>query len=411
MRLARAPCASRGAVGALLVSETSNRRRRAGSVTGTRSITSTEQIVQVRSHHALTELAPLCDQWDRLAGGCPFRTWTWLSTWWRHYGEGRRPRRLFVIAAYDDSGDVAAILPCYATRSLVRGRTLRLLGDGEICSEHLGLLAAPKFADAAAEAIADFLADACDWDLADFVAVDENDQPTSRLFAALGNRRCHATRHPGNRTWAIDLTAAWDEFLALQSKSHRKQLRQIERRVLDGDRARWHLVEDAKDFECAWSILVDLHQRRRQSLGEPGCFSSPRWAAFHHDVARRMLVDGRLRLSWLELDGAPVAAEYHLAGCNATYAYQGGVDPDRLAEEPGRISTICSIRCAIAEGHTHFDFLRGDEPYKAHWRATPRTVWRWQAAAPRRLPIIRKQAWTAALRIGQLGRRVAAQFG
>jgi CelD/BcsL family acetyltransferase involved in cellulose biosynthesis len=367
--------------------------------------------VQVRSHHARAELEPLCDQWDRLAGGCPFRTWTWLSTWWRHYGDEGRSRRLYILTAYGDDGALVAVLPCYITRSLVRGRTLRLLGDGEVCSEHLGLLAEPAFAVLAAEAMAEFLVGASNWDLTDFVAVDDGDQLTARFLAALGERRCHATRHPGDRTWAIDLPATWEDFLALQSKSHRKQLRQLERRVLDGDGARWRLVEDATDFDRAWSILIDLHQRRRQSLGEPGCFSSPRWAAFHRDVARRLLDEGRLRLSWLELDGAPVAAEYHLAGRTATYAYQGGVDPDRLAEEPGRISTICSIRRAIEDGHSQFDFLRGDEPYKAHWRATPRTVWRWQAAAPRHLPIIRKQAWTAAQRIGELGRRVAAQFG
>jgi CelD/BcsL family acetyltransferase involved in cellulose biosynthesis len=293
----------------------------------------------------------------------------------------------------------------------VRGRTLRLLGDGDVCSEQLGLLADSAFADAAAEAIAEYLVDASDWDLADFVAVDDSDKPTARLMAALGERRCHATRQPGDRTWAIDLPATWEDFLALQSKSHRKQLRQLERRVIDGARTRWRLVEDASDFDRAWAILVDLHQRRRKSLGEPGCFSSPTWAAFHRDVARRLLDEGRLRLSWLELDGAPIAAEYHLAGRDATSAYQGGVDPDRLAEEPGRISTICSIRRALAEGHSQFDFLRGDEPYKVHWRATPRTVWRWQAAAPRTLPMLRKQAVAAAHRVGRVGRRVAALFG
>jgi CelD/BcsL family acetyltransferase involved in cellulose biosynthesis len=87
-----------------------------------------------------------------------------------------------------------------------------------------------------------------------------------------------------------------------------------------------------------------------------------------------MLASGRLRLSWLELDGVPAAAEYHFADQATTYAYQGGVDPDRLADEPGRLSTILFLRAAIEQGHRRVDFLRGDEAYKAHWRAEPRPV-------------------------------------
>ena len=41
---------------------------------------------------------------------------------------------------------------------------------------------------------------------------------------------------------------------------------------------------------------------------------------------------GQLRLSWLDLDGSPIAAEYHFTDGATTFAYQGGVDPDRLAE-------------------------------------------------------------------------------
>jgi CelD/BcsL family acetyltransferase involved in cellulose biosynthesis len=94
-------------------------------------------------------------------------------------------------------------------------------------------------------------------------------------------------------------------------------------------------------------------------------------------------------MSWLELDGTPAAAEYHLAGAATTYAYQGGVDPDRLDEEPGRLSTILCLRAAIDKGHRQLDFLRGDEPYKAHWRATPRRTFDCRVVPNRRLARLR----------------------
>jgi len=167
----------------------------------------------------------------------------------------------------------------------------------------------------AAAAIAREIADAPHWELLEFTAVDEGDAPTQRLLDELADCDCMISRTPTDRCWAIELPATWDEFLAMQSKSHPKQLRQMERRVLESPRAAWRLVEASDAFGDAWSTLVDLHQRRRQSLGEPGCFASPMWAAFHWDVAQQLLRQGTLRLSTLQFDGRPIAAEYHFTRC------------------------------------------------------------------------------------------------
>jgi CelD/BcsL family acetyltransferase involved in cellulose biosynthesis len=137
-----------------------------------------------------------------------------------------------------------------------------------------------------------------------------------------------------------------------------------------------------------------LHQRRRRSVGDACCFASRTFHDFHYELARRMLDRGQLRMSWLALDGTPAAAEYHFADSRATYAYQGGVDPERLAEEPGRLSTILCMRHAIEEGHKQFDFLRGDEPYKAHWRAEARTTHDYRVVPNRRLARLRGRVLT-----------------
>jgi len=362
----------------------------------------------------LTDLHPYRERWDALAGDSVFRSWDWLTTWWQHYGEGRQLYVLLVFAEEEtascqttttcsdatrssdfpvDSENLQAILPCYVESHFARGQVLRLLGDGEICSDHLDLLSDPAEVAVGAQAIARFLCEnASDWDTTEFTAIGVESVGLVQLCEELGSLGCHVTRKPNQNCWAISLPDDWEAFLAMQSKSHRKQLRRLERRVLDTEQAVWHLVETPTDFEKAWPILIDLHQRRRVSLGEPGCFASERWAAFHRDIARQLLDAGKLRLSWLELAGQPVAAEYHFAGERTTWAYQGGVHPDRIAEEPGQLSMIRTLQHALAEGHQQFDLLRGDEPYKAHWRAQPQETfdlqivparsaarWRWQA--------------------------------
>jgi len=374
--------------------------------------------VLVRCVQSLPELEPFRDAWDALAGGCVFRSWTWLSTWWRHYGQGDPRRELRVWLAFrarrGEPESLVAVLPCYIEASWTRGRVLRLLGDGEVCSDHLGLLGPLAEAGGAlgnaAEVIATELAQRGDWDLLDFDAVDGDDSATLRFSESLTLHDCTTSRMLGEQCWVIDLPPTWDEFLAMQSKSHRKQLRQLERRVLESGRADWKLVRSIEEFADAWSTLVDLHQRRRKSLGERGCFASPAWAAFHGEVAQRLLARGRLRLSVLELDGRPIAAEYHLDGDRATLAYQGGLDPERLAEEPGQLSTICSIKRAIDQKHTQFDLLRGDEPYKAHWRAAPRQAVRLAAVPPRIGPKLRHRTWKASRGLARTAKQLTGLF-
>ena len=136
-----------------------------------------------------------------------------------------------------------------------------------------------------------------------------------------------------------------------------------------------HTVADEASLVGAMDVLIDLHQRRRRSLGDPGCFASPRFTSFHREAAARLLDRGQLRLHLLELDGEPVAAEYHLQGGDGViYAYQSGIEVAALGHAPGRLATMAILRTAIAEGFRGFDLLRGDEPYKAHWRARPRPM-------------------------------------
>jgi CelD/BcsL family acetyltransferase involved in cellulose biosynthesis len=368
--------------------------------------------MQVIHFTSWQELAALQTDWNTIAGGNPFRSWDWLAIWWKHYGrvptsavdnkpapEQNNDRQLYVLAVFDDreARRLVGVAPWYLDRTRIKGNVVRWLGSGEVCTDHLSLICQPNDADRVVEAIAQELTERLDdWDRIDLSAVDAGDPATEKLLASLEERECLISRQPADACWVLNLPASWDEYLAGISKSHRKQLRQLERRVVESGRVEWHRVQTKADFDQAWSILVDLHQRRRRSLDEPGCFASRLFHDFHREAAARLLERCQLRLSWISLDGVPAAAEYHLTDTTTTFAYQGGVDPDRLAEEPGRLSTILCLRAAIEEGHRQIDFLRGDEPYKAHWRATPRETFDYRVIPNRRLARLRGRVWNVA---------------
>ncbi len=104
---------------------------------------------------------------------------------------------------------------------------------------------------------------------------------------------------------------------------------------------------------------------------------------------------GRAAVNWLELDGRPLAAEYQLIGDEMTFAYQSGIDTQRLDDKPGHLANMASLRRAIEQGQHAYDFLRGDEPYKAHWRAEPRPMISVRVVPARAAARLRHNAWRA----------------
>ena len=357
----------------------------------------------------------LAASWNSLAAGIPFRSHEWLSNWWAQYQSAwkrlHRQVELFTLVV-SAGGEPVALLPCYLERSRTAGRVVQFLGSRETCSDYLGVLCRPGLESEVADALADWLsaasrqprASADRWDILQLNGVDAADPAMNLLVAQLQRRGLSAVPRAKDRTWRIELPATWDEYLERLSKSHRKQLRQRERRVFESGRARLHTVDRPERVEHGWSILTGLHQRRLESLGLAGCFASPVYKAFHRSATADLFAAELLRLHWIELDGRPIAAEFHLQGRDAIYAYQGGVEPTALDHEPGRLATMATVRLAIEQGFRAFDFCRGDEPYKAHWRAEPRESLEWRIVSGQTSAKVRDCVWVARERARRLVR-------
>jgi CelD/BcsL family acetyltransferase involved in cellulose biosynthesis len=348
------------------------------------------------------ELLALAGDWNRLAGDVPFRLFAWHHAWWRHYGGS--PRELFVLVARDAEtrNQIRGIAPWFVESTGSRGRVIAPLGSGEVCSDYQSILTQPADAEAVTDAIADWLTasanDQCSgsaWDLLHLDSIPTDDEAISRLVSHLwtGGNTIH--RESGSNCWRIALEGDWEQYVESLSKSHRKQVRRLERRNFATGRAVLHTADSPDSLRRGMDLLVKLHQLRRQSLGQVGCFASGIFTGFLHDAAAAMLADGKLRLHWIEIDGVPAAVEFQLAGGGVTYAYQAGVNPVLLDEEPGRLINIATIRHAIEHGESGFDFLRGDEPYKAHFRAEPRETVTYRIVPQRTLAQVRHGLWLA----------------
>jgi CelD/BcsL family acetyltransferase involved in cellulose biosynthesis len=355
------------------------------------------QVIPIRDVRQWDEVAQV---WDCLAWGNPFRGRAWLRSWWNAYSSDHE---LFILQVNNHEGDIIGFAPWFIERSLSQGQVVRFLGSGEVCSDYLGILATPEYVNQVAEALAHWLTyhegngqgPPCHWDLLDLSGVDAADHGIQRLAEQLTNAGNHVHSRRDNSCWRIELPDSWDEYLQRLSKSHRKQVRRIERRYLDNGMAQLHTARTQSELEEAMPILVDLHQQRRVSLNEPGCFASASFNSFLHEAVEQLSESEAAELHWIELAGRAVAAELHLIGGCVTYAYQAGVLPDALDQEPGRIMNVAVLKHNIDEGQEVFDFLRGDEPYKAHWRATPRPSLCCRVVPRRAAAQLRHQMWQA----------------
>jgi len=359
------------------------------------------------------EIQPWIGQWNAMVRGVPFRRWEWLESWWRHYGpepgQERQSRELFVLAVFDSRETLLGVAPWYLEASAPLGSVVRFLGSGEVCSEYLSLVCAEGKEEIVARGLAKWLSESTKagyhdthdgqssgrWDVLKLSAIASDDLAIARLLEHLAAHGNAVHRRPGLNCWRLALPASWEEYLALVSKSHRKQLRRLDRDFFRSGRVRIHWVREPDQLEQALDVLIGLHQRRWKHLGWPGCFASERFLSFHREVALRLLAFDAMLMSWLELDGQPIAAEYHLAGDGIVYAYQSGIAPESLQYQPGHLSHLATIRRAIERGDRAFDFLRGDEPYKSHWRAVPRATFEARVVPPRMGPRIRQGIWAA----------------
>jgi CelD/BcsL family acetyltransferase involved in cellulose biosynthesis len=365
--------------------------------------------MRVTLHTDFASLASHLAEWNDLAQSVPFRLWQWVDAWWRHYGcetDGRpKPfHELFVLSVWNDEKQLIGIAPWYRLHTRSGARVVRFLGDGEVCSDHLTVLCRPENEATVSNALAEWLTESAlndsvehnrRWDRLELTGVDADDSPINRLLSELQNRGSLVHHSAALSSWQVALKPTWDEFLMVLSKPHRNRLRRADRNFIQSGRVVVRHVRDENELPAAFDVLISLHQQRWQKRGMPGCFASVPFQAFHRDIAARLFMDGKATIGWLELDGKPLAAEYRFFGGGVAYAYQCGIDTDRLDLKPGELANMVFVRSAIEHGYKTFDFLRGDEPYKAHWRATARPMLAVRVVPDRAAAKLRHTAWLA----------------
>lgn len=364
-------------------------------------------------------LRSFSDDWDRLAAGNPFRSWAWHSAWWQAYGEGDQEGkpRLWTLGVLDEQNRLRGIAPWYCHQSKTKGAVISFLGSGDVCTDHLGIMAAPGDESAVVNLISDFLLDpsgnsssgmpeASDrrqlgrWDLLHFDGIDNEDTVMNLFAERLDNEnRLTFHRKPGLSCWRLELPSDIKTFLQPKSKNFKKMFKRAKKTLEKSSDLQLDSAKNLDEFKRYLDFFIDLHQRRRTAIGEPGCFASSRFEKFFRDASIELFRAGQVNIYTIFREEKPIVVDYNLFGNGIAYSYQSGMDPDYLNLGPGSLIHVALIEHYQQQGMIAWDFLRGDEEYKQRWKAEKRLTSIWHVAAPH---------WTARCR--DLLRRASEEF-
>jgi CelD/BcsL family acetyltransferase involved in cellulose biosynthesis len=330
--------------------------------------------LQVRVYESLSDVESLRPGWKELLsqfrGATTFSSWEWLAPWWRAFGERRR---LLVLAFFNESSQLAGIAPlCVEQRrlgALVDLQVLRFWGDGSGDSDNLDFPVRPGYEDEVASALLNYLAkESRRWDYCELNTMPE--------ASAVGN--CLA-RHLIHRSWAsyrhqhagsaIRLPETWEAYLAQLSSKERGKIAYRRKLLEKKYQTRFYRCEKADDLGVCLETLFGLHQKRWNSIGEPGSFASAARCRFYSEMAALLMARGQLEFWFLDLNGKPAAVQFGFCYGPTFFSLQEGYDPLYSSDSVGYVLRAHVIRQLIAAGVQRYDFLAGEAASKARWDA------------------------------------------
>jgi CelD/BcsL family acetyltransferase involved in cellulose biosynthesis len=359
----------------------------------------------IESEAALAALEPDWLALESSSGNTlPFRTFTWMSCWWKHMHQDRAAVRdsLAVRTVRTAAGRLVAVAPLMLTQrpaiGPIRARCLQFFGADPNMTEVRGALCEPGLEAKCYTAIAEELADArraIDW---------------VRWSGIDGLRGGRAALDDSSRIqWldgvvcsVLDLPGTWDELRSSRPKNLKESLRKCYNSLKrDGLNFSLDVVRTPARVAPALDDFFRLHGARARlngTVSHNDVFDHPVRRAFLVDLCQRFAARGALRVFRLYVGDVLAATRIGFVLGNCLYLYYSGFNPDYGKYS---IMTTCvaeAIKHAIAEGLQSVNLSTGEDVSKQRWRPEEVTFHDALVLSPGALPRAKHAILSAAVR-------------
>ncbi|WP_078490590.1 GNAT family N-acetyltransferase [Streptomyces scopuliridis] len=302
------------------------------------------------------ELAPVWNELYRCSRtATPFQSHSWLHSWWLSYGNRRGLRVLLVRRGTK--------LVAAAPLMLVHRPLPVLVQLGGSISDFSDVLLHDDCAEAAAAELAKSLAELARTAVIDLREVRPG-AAAERIFACWAG-----PRRKLDDSLCLELPGVPMDELLGRLTSSRAQRARAKLRKLDALGIEERVVPK-DEIPAAVGRLLELHRLQWQGRGVTPEHLSARFADHLTRSVRSMTEYGDARLTEFRLSGAVVAADLTLMSGRLEGGYLYGADPALRARKVDVATMLLrsGAQRISASGRATLSMLRGNEPYKHHWR-------------------------------------------
>jgi CelD/BcsL family acetyltransferase involved in cellulose biosynthesis len=289
-----------------------------------------------------------------------FNTWEWQSTWWQVY----QPGELWVITIRDDIGNLVGLAPWFIEVNTNKERIVRTIGCVDV-TDYLDLLVDSSCSEETSLALAAFVAAQSHvYDSLNLCNLPQ-DSAGYRIFASkLHEEGLRVTLTQQEVCPIIELPNDVEAYFELLDKKQRHELRRKLRRIEGASEAvAWYIVDHSHDLDVEIETFITL---MAASQADKATFlSESKNVLFFKTIIPLVFTNNWLQLSFLTIDGTPVATYLNFVYDNQVLVYNSGLLPGQYSQlSPGIVLLTNIIQWAIEHHFAVFDFLRGDEEYK-----------------------------------------------
>lgn len=314
-----------------------------------------------RPHAPLADVATtsmsalLAREWDALAtavGASPFLRPRYLQLWLDTYGDGADPT--IVVGRRD--GRLVGALP-----AVRHGPSILPAGNFEtpVC----GIVAADPAARAG-------VADALFGLGARRVVVTPlvRGSPSYEALRAAAARAGYAVlTRTTVRCPVVATQGDWDDYWRGRSRNTRHKVERCARRLREMGTVTTDVRDGRDDLEALLAEGFAAEGSGWKTRAGTSILTSAETRSYYADLAAWAAERGWLRLTYLRVDGRPVAFGFGIEEGGVHHALKIGYDPAFARVSPGTLLLHELISRCFARGLSAFDFAGHDERYKSAW--------------------------------------------
>lgn len=330
----------------------------------TRCFSLEEDTFRVTEESLESYSAQWLDTRNSLAWNCLFVLPPWLRVWWSTFGGGRAP----CLMAVRKGEELIGIAPLR-----VEGKEASFIGDSDVC-DYLDFVVAPGRGPQFFRILVQELRQQRIRNL-DLAPVRADSKVMRELLPVAKEMKCVVSKERKDVSYELTLPDSWEGYLGVLKGTERHEIRRKLRRIEEAARVGFRRVDDPLDLRQAMDTFLGLFGTSR---ADKAAFMTTQRVRFFRSLAEDMAKAGSLSIFFLELDAEAAAAVMCFHDNSTVYLYNNGYDNRFRSLSVGYLSKVLSIREAIREGKTKFDFLKGSEAYKRRLGGKPVPLYRCQ---------------------------------